>query len=450
MSDLELDLENLLFDLENPRFNGLPDQRAALQQIVENQGEKLWKLAQDIARQGLNPTERVSVIRDEKGDNHVVVEGNRRLAASKLLCNPARLNDMNVASSLKARLKKLAEHFDLTLVDPMLCVLFDSREEANHWIELRHTGENEGAGIVPWDGQATARFRGNNSSFQALEFVRGKGVLSDDVNAQLENFPITNLDRLLGDPDVRAALGLKKIGGKLQSSVSSDHLARALGRIVTEIAMGTITVSDIKRKDDRTRYLDRIRDDLPDQNTSSPILYDLSSPAQRGGNSQPTKIKPNHNRSAPTSSNRDTLIPRGCIIFIEESRIDNVYKELRGLDVVKKPNAVAVLSRVFLEMSVNHYMKTFGLSGKDELKPRIDLVCNDLQNKKVDKDILKAIRLATSQPGAPFSIDLLNGYVHNKFVHPDANSLKTAWDSVQPFFVSLWQQVKLHKSGTAT
>lgn len=357
---------------------------------------------------------------------------------------------MDIATSLKAKIKKLAANFDLALVDPMPCVLFDSREEANHWIELRHTGENDGAGIVPWDGQATARFRGNNTSFQVLEFVRGKGVLSDDVNAQLENFPITNLDRLLGDPDVRAALGLKKVDGKLQASVSSDHLARALGRIITEIAKGTITVSDIKRKDDRTRYLDQIRDDLPDQRIDSLSPYDLAFSAQEDGNNRLTETKSNHNRSAPTSSNRNTLIPRGCVIFIGEPRINKIYKELRGIDVNKNPNAVAVLSRVFLEMSVNHYMKTFGLSGKDELRARIDLVCGDLQNKKIEKNILKAIRLAISKLGAPFSIELLNGYIHNSFIHPDAISLKTAWDSVQPFFASLWQQVKLHKSGTAT
>jgi hypothetical protein len=90
-------------------------------------------------------------------------------------------------------------------------------------------------------------------------------------------------------------------------------------------------------------------------------------------------------------------------------------------------------------------MNVFNLTGKDELKPRIDIVCNDLQTKQVNKNILKSIRLATSQIGAPFSVDLLHGYIHNPFVHPDAKSLKTAWDSVQSFFETLWQQVKLSK-----
>jgi hypothetical protein len=218
MSDMEIDLENLLFDLDNPRFNGLSDQRSALQEIVSNQGEKLFKLAQDIAQQGLNPTERVSIIKNSD-DKHIVVEGNRRLAASKLLCNAARIDDMKISNLIKTKFKKLSERFDKSLVDPMTCTLFDSREEANHWIELRHTGENDGAGIVPWDGQATARFRGNNPSLHALEFVREKGVLTSDVVAQLDTFPITNLDRLLGDPDIRSALGLKKSSEGVNNSV---------------------------------------------------------------------------------------------------------------------------------------------------------------------------------------------------------------------------------------
>ncbi len=446
MSDMEIDLENLLFDLDNPRFNGLSDQRAALQEIVSNQGDKLFKLAQDIAQQGLNPTERVSVIKSN-GDKHIVVEGNRRLAASKLLCNAARLDNMEISNSMKTKFKKLAERFDTSLVDPMPCVLFDSREEANHWIELRHTGENKGIGIVSWDSQATARFRGKRTSLHALEFVRTKGVLTPGVVAQLDNFnfPITNLDRLLGDPEIRTALGLKKSSGSLQSSVSADHLARALGRIITEIATAAITVSDIKRKDDRANYLDRIRDDLPDLATSSVAPYDLSSTTQgkESSTNQPDKKsnKTGQNKSVPASTNRSTLIPQGCVLSIKEPRINNVYKELRKLDVEKYPNAVAVLSRVFLEMSVNHYMNVFNLTGKDELKPRIDIVCDDLKTKKVNQNILKSIRLATSQTGAPFSVDLLNGYVHNQFVNPDAKTLKTAWDNVQPFFETLWQQV---------
>jgi len=435
--DVEIPIEDLLFDLENPRFDGLSDQRSALQEIVANQGEKLIRLANDIVQQGLNPTERVSVIKAEKGKKRIVVEGNRRLAVSKLLCNTARLDDLEVSASVKEKLKKLASKFDPAIVDPMPCVLFESRDEANHWIELRHTGENKGAGIIPWDGQATARFRGKSISLQVLNYVRANGNLKNEIANLLDDFPITNLDRLLGDPDFRHHLGLHREKNVLQSSLAPKQLIKGLKRVVSDIATGEITVTDIKRKENRKEYLGKIKDDLPDMTKTVSEPYGLNgAPVGPQDNKAPK-------RSAPSSASRQNLIPKTCTIHIDVPKINDVYRELRSLSVDKHTNAVAVLSRVFLEMSVNHYMETFGLKCKDELKPKIDAVREDMKDKKVPVNILKAIGLAASQQGAPFSVDLLHAYVHNQYVSPESKALRKAWDGVQPFFLALWQQIKL-------
>ena len=439
--DVDIVLEDLLFDLENPRFDGLPDQRSALKEIIEKQGSKLIRLAEDIVQQGLNPTERVSVIESAISGKYIVVEGNRRLAASKLLCNTARLDDMNVPASVSGKIKKLAKKFDRTIVDPMPCVLFENRDEANHWIELRHTGENKGAGIVPWDGQATARFRGKNVSFQVLDYVRANGNLKQDVIDLLDDFPITNLDRLLGDPDFRNQLGLNREKGKLQSSLSPKQLTRGLKRVVSDIATGEITVSDIKRKEDRKKYLGHIKTDLPDMTKTVSKPYNLTDDSTAQHVSKSTTAA---NKSTPPSSSRPNLIPKTCTIPIDVPKINDVYRELqRKLNVDQHTNAVAVLSRVFLEMSVTHYMDTHKLKCKDELKPKIDAVREDLKQKGVNANILKAIGLAASQQGAPFSVDLLHAYVHNQYVSPDPKALRKAWDGVQPFFLALWNQIKL-------
>lgn len=434
--DIEISIEDLLFDLENPRFDGLSDQRSALQEIVANQKEKLVRLANDIVQQGLNPTERVSVIKADKGKKYIVVEGNRRLAVSKLLCNTARLDDLDVSPTVKEKLKKLANKFDSAVVDPMPCVLFESRDDANHWIELRHTGENQGAGIIPWDGQATARFRGKSASLHVINYVRANGNLKKEVANLLDDFPITNLDRLLGDPDFRHHLGLHKEKDALQSSLAPKQLIRGLKRIVSDIATGEITVTDIKRKDDRKAYLGKIKNDLPDMTQTVPKVYDLTgAPVVPDGNKPPSK-------SVPSSAKRLNLIPKTCIIHIDVPKINDVYRELRSLSVDKHTNAAAVLSRVFLEMSVNHYLETFKIKCKDELKPKIDAVSQDMRGKGVAASVLKAIGLAASQKGVPFSVDLLHGYVHNQYVSPDPKFLRKAWDGVQPFFLALWQQIK--------
>ena len=49
-----------------------------------------------------------------------------------------------------------------------------SRDEARHWMELRHTGLNEGAGLMDWGSDEAARFRAKTGGLeihsQALKF----------------------------------------------------------------------------------------------------------------------------------------------------------------------------------------------------------------------------------------------------------------------------------------
>lgn len=268
--ELDIPVEDLMLDLENPRFNGLTDQRQALHSLCNKElSKKLMRLAEDIAAEGLNPTERPIVVQALDDTNYIVLEGNRRLAAIKLLCEPNRIDETPLAASQKKRFRELASKFDLGLVDPLSCVVMESREEANHWIELRHTGENAGAGIVPWDGQATARFRGREPGLQVLEYVRKHGKMPHDVRNALDRFPLTNLDRLLGDPDVRNSLGVELRSGKVISRCSSEDTVKTLLRVVTDIAKKNITVSDIKRKEDRKRYLDSIKKDFPTKSSNS-------------------------------------------------------------------------------------------------------------------------------------------------------------------------------------
>ncbi|MGW1740590.1 hypothetical protein ACWCPQ_17470 [Nocardia sp. NPDC001965] len=81
-------IESLLLDERNPRFaEEVDSQEAAITELLAGAHSKLVNLAQDIAREGtLNPTE-LPVVVNEDGDL-IVVEGNRRLAALKLLRNP--------------------------------------------------------------------------------------------------------------------------------------------------------------------------------------------------------------------------------------------------------------------------------------------------------------------------------------------------------------------------
>lgn len=439
-SDKEMDIpvDELKLDLENPRGKGYADQVSALESIVKRSPGKLVTLAEDIATQGMNPADRMIVIKDDSDGRYIVLEGNRRLAAVKLLCDPTRVGGMPMSASLSKRLRALADKVDHTLVDPQSCVVLDSREEADHWIDLRHTGENDGAGIVPWDGEESARFRGKEPALQVLEYVRNNVKLDAKTRADLERFPITNLGRILGDPDCRSALGLSIENGKVSASANDAALFKGLKRLVRDIGGRSITVNHIYTKSDRVKYIKSIKDDLPDPKKQiDPWMLSQGPDAASAGRGKGRKSK-------PLASNRKRLIPRTCILEIDEPRINAIYHELqRRIDVQQAPNAVAVLSRLFLELSVDHYLTNFKLkSGKDELKAKVEMAKEDLRARGVARDVLTPIGHALSVKGAPFSIDLLHMYVHNRSFNPIPSELTSSWDSVQGFFEALWDALK--------
>ena len=54
-----------------------------------------------------------------------------------------------------------------------MCVVFKDRDAAKHWIELEHTGRNEGAGVDPWDPiqKRSISWDSVQKEFQILDYV---------------------------------------------------------------------------------------------------------------------------------------------------------------------------------------------------------------------------------------------------------------------------------------
>ncbi len=149
MGAIDLQIEQLLLDSDNPRISGAASQRDTLQRLLDDQEEKLFALAESIASDGMSPIDRLLVVRqDNDSDRFIALEGNRRVAALKLLSNPTVLTGLEVKSSLRKRFEDLARNFDRSTVEPLACFEVSSREDGVPWLFLRHTGENEGRGVV--------------------------------------------------------------------------------------------------------------------------------------------------------------------------------------------------------------------------------------------------------------------------------------------------------------
>lgn len=384
MANFEANLDELVLDLKNPRFDGLGNQRDALEKIILSQGSKLVNLAEDIITEGMSPAHRLLVMRAPgKGDpSYIVMDGNRRLAAIKILANPAVLDGMAGIGDLTAKkLRNLAKEFDLNEIQPLDIFVCKNEAQARHWIEAIHTGENDGRGVVSWDGIAAARYRGKNASLKVLDFVKVTGKLSAEEIVSLERFPITNLERLLSSPEIRERIGLLLESGDLLSDLPQSELLRPLRKIVFDLATKTVTVSNLKEKKDRIKYIDSLGKFLPDLSkrtgTAEP-LDRLSAHAQAKAHLK--KVEAAKSRSL---LDRKVLIPSQsqCPLNVTNEKLQQMCKELRKLPLDTYPVAIAAMFRVFLELSLDHYgieQKLDNYTINLELKQKLEKVVADL------------------------------------------------------------------------
>ena len=447
MAQKNLKVTELLLDHLNPRNNIASSQREALQNILDDQDVKLAVLAEHVAENGLNPMDRLLVVKDAETSSYIVLEGNRRTAALKILTNPAVLTGLEVRPALQKRLEAVASTFDRKDVEPIAAFEVADREAGNRWIEQRHTGENGGSGIVSWLGVQRLRFSGNDPALQALDFVRQHGNLTDEqLNSIGESRFISTLDRLLSTPDVRTEIGLSIKDGKLLTTLPADEAIKPLRRIVLDLAEKRVNVTQLKKKDQQVAYVKKLdanaRPDLSKKGPERPVLEieasDFSKP-----------VKQTKNRRKLDPSDRKTVVPKGCNLVIPDNRFAQIFRELRTLKLDDAPNAIAVLTRVFLELSVEQYMTKNDIPlvtlvpGRQDIEKSLkkkveETVAHMKSNGAAARDLQPVVR-ALSVKHSPLNMDLLNAYVHNRHAAPSPGELRAAWDNAQAFFERIWK-----------
>lgn len=428
---------NLIIDEQNPRLaQPNPGQNKALQSLAALLQGKLQKLADHIVRNGINPAD-LPIVMPFKDDlsRYVVLEGNRRLTALKALESPEWLSGY-VAPSVLSAIRKLSKNYQLNPIEEILCVVVKDREEARPWIELRHTGENGGAGIVPWGTEESGRFRARSGALpiasQALNFLEGLGSLTPEDRKRI---PVTSFKRLLDTPEVRSKLGLEVQSGNLALLGGTKAVGKALLYVVNRLSSGKTKVTDIYTREQRLDFAQKIPTDVA---VTHAVAAGHGVPIGAGKGATAPKGKATSARSAKL---RDKLIPRDCALNVTDTRVRQIEGELRRLSLSDYTNSVSVMFRVFIELSADSYITKASLSPKDEkLSTKLLAVTADLMTKnKLTAGQAAPVRLQCHKDSflAPSSA-LMNEYVHNRFIIPAVGDLRTYWDNLQPFITAVW------------
>ncbi|MEM7115139.1 MAG: hypothetical protein AAF614_22055 [Chloroflexota bacterium] len=157
-------IEKLTFDPANPRLPSTidrSDESAVLDWMLLN--EKVVELMIAIGEQGYFPGEVVLIVKSKHANGLFdVVEGNRRLAAVKLLSAPSK-------ASFKIKSVETASEEARYHPQQLPTLEFDSRTEIVAYLGYRHI-----TGVEPWDSLAKARYLSELYGFATAETVRSK------------------------------------------------------------------------------------------------------------------------------------------------------------------------------------------------------------------------------------------------------------------------------------
>lgn len=470
----QLIVTNLLLDPHNPR---IPDsgeslsQRELIADLVAN--DKVYDLAKSIVENGYYPVEALIFVEEQK--KKFVVEGNRRLAALKLLISP----EMAPDSGWERRFRALSNRIDPNTVRKVKVIKAPSREAAAPVIMSKHTRNQ----IESWSPLMQAKFFRNlidrglavediaeqynlatSEITDALQRYMMYSVacaldLPEDVARKVQNpreFPVTNLDRLYKNPKVNRFLGIAFDENKgLTGTVDVNEFKKGYAKIVTDIATGAVHSRTLNKTTEMDEYLASFGEQKPNLRKKGTFTADTLLAAntinKRKMQAKPGALK---KKPKPKPISR-ALIPSAFSCDVNNQRINDVFSELKKLPIAQYPNAVALMFRSLLEMSLGYYLDRTGhltkLTGKTrairekkghtlprDWHPTLSEMLQYVVEKDTDiisnGNLLKALNKLVSQKKELLSIDTLNLFVHNQHFYPNEDDLRDFWSQLRGLF----------------
>lgn len=460
MTYKKLALKALQVNNANDRHGELENETAAIGWLFTHQETYMRNLARDLASTGemYEPPLVCS-----NGESYIVFDGNRRVTCLKLLAEPKRAPSVELQTFFADLRKKWPGRFPTELQ----CQVEADRERIDDILYRRHTGTQGGVGRSPWTDRMTANFVDRTG--------KGGGVnVADEIERRLRaagmlprrKIPWSTANRLLSSEGLRNQVGISVAKGRFQLLFPEATLIPLWRRLADDLAHREVVLGDLWKTEGKQAYLDHLASEglLPTQ-AAPPATPPGPSPGSPAGPAQPPlgtpappapAAKPGPGRpqtpppppappprAAPVKpTRRTTLIPQVAYPVVWTSQTQRhraIWEELQfDLKLEHHPNAISVLFRVLLELSLDNYIVSTGTAGvhpNDKLSLKATKVGSDLLAKgKIDAKYGQIIRKLPNADGI-FSIDTLNKYVHSPDFAPSPSHLTALWDQAATLVV---------------
>lgn len=443
----KVNVANLFLDSKNIR---LQVESKSSQEVLINDlflNEDAMQVLESIAANSFFPDE-IPVVLKENG-KFIVAEGNRRVAALKVLAHP------EIIPAKEALIKKLIKETGVNIKE-IEVIEAPNRESVRHFLASKHTQETR----RPWKplrqayfykaeletGKTVQELREEYPTVDINRFLRLINVHkvaraikyeSERIAKKVYNersFPASTIERLYDDKKVRDFLGFDFNGnGDLVIKIKKKEFEKGFKRVVNDVVDKVVDSRSLNNEENRAKYLANFSDaDKPKKSKTGKVVTSKDF----------KEISPDFGKK------RAKLAPNNLLFTLKAPGVHRMLIELQGINYHLFPNAAHDLLRSFLECGLKAYFDDIGKSVKVPGKPYVFL--NDaLGAFKKEMDSIGNVELSqvaqrviSDNTMQPFSAKFLNATNHNPSVFATDKNVEDAWDALEKIFRYILSPVK--------
>lgn len=444
----QLTVDAIHLDKQNPRLpeEMLNQSQSAIIHYLVNEF-KILEIAQSIVKNGFFINEIPIVVKE--GRNFVVVEGNRRITALKLLRNP----DL-APPRKKHSYSRLAEDVDTAQWEKINMYIAPSKEDAAPILIARHGSVM----TEPWQRIMKMRFlagdvlRGvpheqiatrysvpisevRTAALTMLirEMIRSANIDDDTKDAYLsEKFQTSTVTRIIEAKRFASLSGLQLNGAKLQYDIPKEEFWKIIFRIFHEIHAGIITHRTHEDVGARNIYIESL---FAEMTSGKKEQNEFEAPPKAAAAEKEEPRKPKSRKKW------EKLIPESMPYNTGMHKLNELIIEGQKMTVTSYPHAGGLLLRTILDLAVQ---RLYDIHGKlNETKSNNGRTCGltqrikNIYNKHLDwfpdhATCEKFKRFTAGDSESFVHIETLNDYAHGGYGKPTKDDLLNFWSQIEP------------------
>jgi hypothetical protein len=471
---VERSVGGLSLDPQNPRIppaNKTLGQPELIEELTLH--DDVLELAKNIAANGYFPNEPLIAVKEHQ--KLVVVEGNRRLAACKLLLHPEL-----APQGFSAKFRTAAATFDQNILRKIPVLIAPSRDATIPLIIARHTATQ----IATWKPAMQAHFyhtliQGGLSIDDVAQKFR---LTSGEVRKELQShnlymmacrldlpapeaevvrdprkFKLTTLNRIFETPDARKFFGVDFTDdGKVAGIIDPNEFKKGFAKAVSDVAQSKVDSRTLNTPQEIKQYLGGY-DSAQTPDLKKRGTFDSTTFMVTGMKRAPSKARKGKSTRSQAVVPKG-LIPRDIVCNSRNARIRALFDELRRLSPLAFPNSASFAFRSLLELSVSCYLDDKGESAKmkseqqakitaynanvpagkpkrslpsdwtPELSEMLKWLLDSQKNLIPQGHVSRALSQAIHDERDLVSLNLV---VHNPAYHPSERRLRESWTRLE-------------------